>query len=90
MPSISFEVSLTWTWSENCVLKSKVTRDAVPAQSGNPTVAAVNNPTGVTFKIKDAKLHVPIVTLSTQVDNKLLEQLNTWFKKSIKWNKYRS
>ena len=31
-----------------------------------------------------------IVALSTENDNKLLEQLKTWFKRTIKWNKYRS
>ena len=29
-------------------------------------------------------------TLSTQNDNKLLQQLKTGFKRTIKWNKYRS
>ena len=32
----------------------------------------------------------PVVTLSTENDKKLLEQLRTGFKKTIKWNKYRS
>ena len=53
-------------------------------------VAAVNNPTNATFKIKDAKLYVPVVTLSTENDNKLLEQLKSGFKRTVKWNKYRS
>ena len=35
-------------------------------------------------------MYVPAVTLSTEDDNKLLEQLKTGFKKTIKWNKYRS
>ena len=35
-------------------------------------------------------MYVPVVTLSTQDDNKLLEQLKTGFKRTIKWNKYRS
>ena len=35
-------------------------------------------------------MFVPVVTLSTQDDNKLLEQLKTGFKRTIKWNKYRS
>ena len=41
--------------------------------------------------IKDnKKLHVPVVFLSTEDDNKRLEQLKTRFKRTIKWNKYRS
>ena len=35
-------------------------------------------------------MYVPAVTLSTEDDNKLLEQLKTGFKRTIKWNKYRS
>ena len=35
-------------------------------------------------------MHIPVVTLSTQDGNKLLEQLKTGFKRTIKWNKYRS
>ena len=50
----------------------------------------INAPTNATFKIKDTKLYVPVVTLSAENDNKLLEQLKTGFKRTIKWNKYRS
>ena len=38
----------------------------------------------------DTKLYVPVVTLSKENDIELLEQLKTRFKKTIKWNKYRS
>ena len=49
-----------------------------------------NSPTNGTFKITYTKLYVPVVTLSAESDNKLLEQLKTGFKRTIKWNKYRS
>ena len=42
------------------------------------------------FEIKDTKLYVPVVTLSKENDIKLLEQLKSGFKRTIKWNKYRS
>ena len=35
-------------------------------------------------------MYVPVVTLSTGNDEKLLEQLRTRFTRTIKWNKYRS
>ena len=35
-------------------------------------------------------MYVPVVTLSAENDNKLLEQLKTGFKRTITWNKYRS
>ena len=87
MPLINCEINLILTWSENCVLTSKATRDAVPAQGGNPAVTRVNNPTNATFKITDTKLYVPVVTLSTKDDNNFLEQLKSGFKRTIKWNK---
>ena len=51
---------------------------------------ANNPPTGLEFQIKDTKLYVPVVTLSKENDIKLLEKLKSGFKKTIKWNKYRS
>ena len=57
IPLINCEISLVLTWSENCLLTSKSTRDA----------------------ITDTKLYVPVVTLSTEGDNKLLEQLKSGF-----------
>ena len=43
-----------------------------------------------TFVITDTKLYVPVVTLSTQVNTKLLQQLKSGFKRVINWNKYLS
>ena len=43
MPLINCGINLILTQSENCVLTSKATRDATPAQGGNPTVAAEVN-----------------------------------------------
>ena len=53
----------------------------------NPATVA---PSGATFKISDTKLYVSVVTLSKENDKKLLEKLKSGFKKTIKWNKYRS
>ena len=57
--------------------------------SANPKVRD-NSQTNATFKSTDIKLYVAVVTLSVENDNKLLEQLKTGFKRTIKWNKYRS
>ena len=43
-----------------------------------------------TFAITDTKLYVPVVTLSTQENTKLLQQLKSGFKRVINWNKYLS
>ena len=42
------------------------------------------------FEITDTKLYVPVVTLSTQENSKLLQQLKSGFKRVIYWNKYSS
>ena len=41
-----------------------------------------------TFEITNTKLYVPVVTLSTQENTKLLQQLKSGFKRVINWNKY--
>ena len=43
-----------------------------------------------TFAITDAKLYVPVVTLSTQENTKFLQQLKSGFKRVINSNKYLS
>ena len=54
--------------------------------AADPAIVA---PSGAKFKITDTKLYVP-VTLSKENHTKLLEQLKSGFKRTIKWNKYRS
>ena len=39
------------------------------------------------FVITKAKLFMPVVTLSTQDDAKLLQQLESGLKRSVSWNK---
>ena len=51
----------------------------------------ITNSTGQgKFKIINTNLHVPVVTLSTKDNEKLLEQLKSDFKRVINWNKYLS
>ena len=45
---------------------------------------------GATFSKTDTKLYVPVATLSTQNNAKLLEQLKSGFKRTINWNKYQA
>ena len=93
IPLINCEISLILTWSEKGVLTDITTQTA---RNDNPNAdppvearAKIDGPTNATFKITDTKLHVPVVTLSTENDKKLLEQPKTGFKGTIKWNKYR-
>ena len=53
--------------------------------------SVITNSTGEgKFVITETKLYVPVVTLSTQDQAKLLQQLKSGFKRTINWNKYQS
>ena len=43
--------------------------------------------TELKLQIADTKLYVPVVTLSKESDKKLLKQLKSGFKRTVKWNK---
>ena len=79
MPLINYKVELSLKWIENCVLTS-----AAIGANANATDAD-----SATFKITDAKLYVPVVTLSTEDNLKLVKQLNEGFKRSVYWDRYK-
>ena len=83
IPLINCEVSLILTWSKECVITSMERR--VKTNTRRDTA-----PANATFQITNTKLYIPVITLSTENDKRLLEQLRTEFKRTIKWNKYRS
>ena len=50
----------------------------------------ISSATGaIKFKITETKLYVPVVTLSTQGNENLLQQLKSGIKGIINWNKYK-
>ena len=51
-------------------------------------VASTANNLNPAFQINDTKLDVPVVTLSTHENIKLLKQLESGFKRANDWNKY--
>ena len=69
MPLINCEVSLTLTWSINCLLTYITTQTARAGQGDNPAKERIDAPTNAIFKITNTKLYVPVVTLSTKDDN---------------------
>ena len=75
MPLINCEVSLTLTWSVNCVLTDITTQAAWAAQGDNPARPAINAPKNAIFQITDTKLYVPVVTLSTENDKRLKNRI---------------
>ena len=72
MPLINCKISPRLKWSRNCIIKAAGT-----VNNQNPT-----------FQINNTKLYVPIVTLSTQENIKLLKQLEFGFKGANNQNKY--
>ena len=74
IPLINCAVELILTWFKNSVLINY----------------EIDNPENAIFQITDTKFYVPVVTLSKENDTKLLEQLKSGFKRTIKWNKYSS
>ena len=88
IPLINCEVELILTWFKNCVLIPKSTSEA--NYGANPIFYEIDNPENATFKITDVKLFLTVVTLSKENYIKLLEQLKSAFKRTIKWNKYRT
>ena len=75
---INCEIELILNWSTNCVILNNSRRDAIAAtelsaENVSNIKPAVNvSATNATFQITDKKLHVPVVTLSTENDK------NSW------------
>ena len=79
MPLINCKIELSLKWIENCVL----TTAAIGAN------ADATGADSATFKITDAKIYVPIVTLSAEDNAKLSKLLGEGFKRSVYWEKYK-
>ena len=59
--------------------------------SSTCVIVSTNNANrNATFTITNTRPYVPVVTLSTQENTKLLQQLKSGFKRVINWNKYLS
>ena len=69
---INCEINLILNWYARCFIID----------------APIDGQEPATFTITDTKLFDPVVTLSTQDNAKLLEQLKSGFKRTINWNKY--
>ena len=62
--------------------------DLIQTFSGNCVIPEGN--TARTTVITDTKLHVLVVNLPFQDNTKLLQQLNSGFRRTINWNKNQS
>ena len=52
-------------------------------------ITSADNASNATFKITNAKLYVPVVTLSKEDNAKLSKLLGEGFKRPVYWNKYK-
>ena len=73
-----------WKTVEMSLVNSKI--NLIVTWSSNSVI--VNSTGEVTFAITDTTIYVPVVTLSTRDNVKLLEQLKSGFKRTINRNKY--
>ena len=69
LSSVNCEIELILTWFKNCASADLTAKDA----GNNNDPPAIVAPTGLEFQISDKKLHVPVVTGSTENKKKLLE-----------------
>ena len=72
---INCEVELSLSWIENCILSG--------GENIDNAGAVANVGTAATFKITAAKVHVPVVTLLTEDNTKLVKQLSKGFKWTV-------
>ena len=79
MPLINCKVEPSLRWIDKWVLTTA-------AISANPNVTGADS---ATFKVTDAKLYAPVVTLSEEGSAKLAKQLDEGFKRPVYWNKYK-
>ena len=82
-------LSVFWRTLEMSLINCEV--NLILTWSTNCVIVASNVANqNATFSITDTKLYVPVVTLSTQDNPKLSQQLKSGFKRVINWNKYLS
>ena len=60
------------------------------ATRNNNDPLAIVGSTGLEFQIIETKLYDPVVTLLKENAKKLVKKLKLGFKRTVKWNKYRS
>ena len=78
MSLINCKVELSLKWIEICVLTA-----AEIGANADATGADI-----ATLEVTDAKLYVPVVTLSAEDRVKLVKQFNDGFKRPVYWNEY--
>ena len=88
---INCQIEFDLKWRINSVISeiSRTLRAVDP--NANPVVyELVTATTGVIFQVNNAKLYVPVFTLSVNDNINFFGNIKQGFKRKISWNKYRS
>ena len=85
---INCEIEFDLLWSKECII-SEISITPV-IQELIYLFQPRQQTTGATFQTNNAKLYVPVVKLSTNYNNKFIENIKQGFKRIIYWNKCRS
>ena len=84
---INCEIEFDLSWSGYSVI-TKIFKAVPNTDPVENEVAITTN--SETFQINNAKIYVPVVTLSINNGIKFLENIKQGLKRTICWNKYRS
>ena len=80
LPLIKWEIELDLSWSRHCVI-SEISRTFREGPNTSPVQYQVTSQTNsATFQMNNAKLYVPVVTLSINSNIKFLENIKQGFK----------
>ena len=80
IPLINCKVEVKLRWTKYCVLSL--------AGSDNPIDNDINN--NIIFTIKDTKLYVPVVTVTTRDDKELSKLLSKETERLVYWNEFKT
>ena len=84
------EIKLDLPCSKECIISEISITPRIPGNSNANSLVPAIQTTEATFQINNAKLYVPVVTLSIIHNIKFLENIKQGFKRNISRNKYRS
>ena len=90
MSLFNCEIELDLLWSKECITREiSIIPRVAPNLDANPAVQAVPaiRTTGAIFQINNAKLDVPVGTLSINDNIQFLENIKQGFKRTIFWSK---
>ena len=91
LPLINCKIEFNLKWAKYCLIpKISRTLTAVDPNVNQVVHELATATSSATFQINNAKLNVPVVSLSFNDNIKFLENIQEGFKRTISWNKYRS